>query len=167
MIGEIKSLHPVFRMAVDQILRDMKASGWNPVIGSGMRTNQQQAALFAQGRKGLEQVNAMRHQAGLPAIPAAENRYTVTKAGPGLSKHNLTTALLCHGRSAVDVVNGYAVDIVDKRRGWNVPDVRFWTDLGYLARKYGCEWGGDWDPPDSAHVQMKLIDSAPRSTIAV
>jgi hypothetical protein len=65
---ELKSLHPAFRNAVDQILRDMRAKGWDPIIGSGMRTNEQQDALFAQGRKGLEQVNALRLRVQLPPI---------------------------------------------------------------------------------------------------
>lgn len=67
------------------------------------------------------------------------------------------------GRPEIDVVNGYAVDIVDRRQGWNASS-RFFMDLGFFAKKYGCEWGGDWrgEYRDVAHVQMKLIDSAPR-----
>ena len=63
MLGEIKSLHPAFKMKVDQILRDMHTKGWDAVIGSGMRTMQEQAALFAQGRESLDKVNTLRRQA--------------------------------------------------------------------------------------------------------
>ena len=41
MIGEIKTLHPVFKLAVERILTEMGGKGWDPVIGSGMRTNEQ------------------------------------------------------------------------------------------------------------------------------
>ena len=168
MIGEVKSLNPAFKMKVDQILLGMRAKGWDAVIGSGMRTMQQQAALFAQGRETLDKVNVLRRQAGLPPISAKENGI-VTHARPGTSKHNLTTSLLFTSRSSFEVMNGYAVDIVSRIHGWHPPDKRFWEDLGVLAKKYGCEWGGDWkgEKYDPAHVQMKLIDSAPRTTAVV
>jgi hypothetical protein len=59
MIGEIKSLHPVFRVKVNQILIEMRSKGSDAVIGSGMRTLEQQAALYAQGREPLNKVNGM------------------------------------------------------------------------------------------------------------
>ena len=167
MIGEIETLHPAFRLAVDRILHSMRARGWDPVIGSGMRTYEQQNALFAQGRRDLAHVNSLRKGAGLPPISAADNSKTVTKAKGGQSNHNLTHSLLAHGHSAVDVVNGFAVDIVDRRFGWDTPHKRFWKDLGELAKKNGCGWGGDWTKPDPAHVEMKVVDSAPRTSVVV
>jgi len=131
-----------------------------------MRTNEQQDALFAQGRKGLDQVNALRRGVHWPPIAAAANT-KVTNAKGGQSNHNLTESLLPYGRSAVDVVNGYAVDIVDRRYGWDIAAAQFWKDLGHLAKKYGCGWGGDWKKPDPAHIEMKLIDSAPRTSVVV
>ena len=103
----------------------------------------------------------------MPPITAGANVSTVTNARAGQSNHNLTETLLAHGRSAVDVANGYAVDIVDRRYGWDIADPQFWKDLGYLAMKYGCTWGGLWNKPDPAHVEMKLIDSAPRTSVVV
>jgi peptidoglycan L-alanyl-D-glutamate endopeptidase CwlK len=167
MIGEIRTLHPAFRLAVDRILHGMRAKGWDPIIASGMRTHEQQDALFAQGRRDLGHVNSLRKRAGLPPISAAANVHTVTKAKGGQSNHNLTQALLAHGRSAVDVVNGFAVDIVDRRCGWDIPHKEFWRDLGELAKKNGCAWGGDWRTPDPAHVEMKVVDSAPRTSVVV
>lgn len=166
MIGEVKTLHPVLRLAVDRILSDMRAKGWDAVIGSGMRSDKEQDALFAKGRAPLPQVNARLKEAGLPAISAKDN-IIVTKAKGGESFHNKRHSLLPHGPAAMDVVVAYAVDIVDGRFGWHPRDPRFWTDLGQLAKKYGCEWGGDWKTPDVAHVQLKLIDSAPRTSLVV
>jgi hypothetical protein len=77
MIGEIKSLHPAFKMTVDRILDAMRTRGWDAVIGSGMRTPEQQDALFAQGRESLDTVNALRRKAGgLPPISARDNMIT-------------------------------------------------------------------------------------------
>src|SRR5690242_960967 len=88
MIGEINSLHPVFRLAVDRILHDMRAKGWDPVIGSGMRSNEEQAALYAQGRSDLATVNRLRQRAGLGSISSSDNARTVTNAPPASSFHN-------------------------------------------------------------------------------
>jgi hypothetical protein len=41
------------------------------------------------------------------------------------------------------------------------------ADLGRIAKAKGCAWGGDWKKPDVAHVEMKLIDSAPRTEVVV
>lgn len=167
MIGTLETLHPVFRLAVETILRDMRAKGWDPAIGSGMRTNEQQDALYAQGRKSLKEVNTLRKATGLPRLKEADNKKPVTWARGGESNHNRRHSLLPHGPDAIDVAVGYAVDIVDRRFGWHPRDPKFWDDLGRLARKHGCVWGGDWPgkKKDVAHVEMKLIDSAPRTTM--
>lgn len=166
MIGETKTLHPVFKLAVERILTDMGRKGWDPVIGSGMRTNEQQDALYAQGRQSVKSVNALRKGVGLPRLSAVANKGTVTNAKGGQSNHNKRHSLLPHGSDAVDVAVGYAVDIVDRRFGWDAKP-GFWKDLGLLAKKHGCVWGGDWKKPDVAHVEMKLIDSAPRTSVVV
>jgi peptidoglycan L-alanyl-D-glutamate endopeptidase CwlK len=166
MIGEVQSLHPVFRGAVEAILADMRGLGWDPAIGSGMRTNEEQDALYAQGRKPLKDVNTLRKNVGWSPLSAAANKGKVTRAPGGMSNHNKRHSLLPHGSNAVDVAVGYAVDIVDRRFGWDAKP-KFWSDLGRVAKKHGCEWGGDWKNPDPAHVQMKLIDSAPRTSMLV
>jgi hypothetical protein len=155
MIGEVKTLHPVFKLAVDQILTGMRARGWDPVIGSGMRTNEQQDALYAQGRGKLSDVNTQRRSAGLSPISAADNSHPVTNARGGQSNHNKTHSLLPYGCDAVDDAVGYAVD------------KKFWDDLGTLAKQNGCLWGGDWKKPDVAHVEMKLFDRPPSTSVVI
>lgn len=57
---------------------------------------------------------------------------------------------------------GDAVDIVDKRYGWEGPaaslSFKFWRDVGdavHTTSKGVCEWGGDWHSfKDVAHVQL-------------
>jgi peptidoglycan L-alanyl-D-glutamate endopeptidase CwlK len=166
MIGQIDTLHPVFKLAVDNILLGMRERGWDAVIGSGMRTHEQQDALYAQGRQSLADVNALRTNAGLPSITADENKGKVTRAKGGQSNHNLTTSFVRSSRTSVHVVHGFAVDIIDRQLGWKA-NAKFWKDLGALAKQYGCEWGGDWKHPDPAHVQMKVIDGPPMQTVVV
>ncbi len=167
MIGDICSLHPVFKAAVDGILRDMKSWGWDPIIGSGLRTPAQQEALYAQGRESLEHVNALRLRAKLPLISKKENLNVVTHSKAGKSYHNMPEAILAEGKTRVVRGYGYAVDIVDRKDGWNIKNKKFWQDLGKSAKSHGCEWGGDWKHPDPAHVQMLLIDMAPEDRVTV
>lgn len=167
MIGQVKILHPAFRAAVDHILNDMRSKGWDPIIGSGMRNAEEQNALYAQGRESLQHVNELRLRAKLPPLKQAENLKPVTYAKSGSSYHNLPEMLVGDGGSRVTRAYGYAVDIVDRKRGWDIGKPKFWSDLGSLAKKYGCEWGGDWKKPDPAHVQMALVDSGPSNTAVV
>src|ERR1700747_1206674 len=102
MLGEIHSLHPVFKVAVDHILKDMKTKGHDPVIGSGMRTNEEQDALYAQGREGLKEVNALRVRNKMHPITSAENTQSVTNARGGQSNHNKAEYLLAYSRGAID-----------------------------------------------------------------
>ncbi len=122
MIGELESLHPLFRAKVDAILKDMKSQGWDPIIGSGMRSSAQQEALYAQGRDQLDQVNTLRLKAKLPLITSDQNAKVVTYSKAGKSYHNMPEAIFPEGASNVVRGYGYAVDIVDRKRGWDAVD---------------------------------------------
>lgn len=54
------------------------------------------------------------------------------------------------------VPNALAVDVVDKRWGWE-PEAQangFWAALGAAGKAEGLYWGGDWAKfPDVAHLQ--------------
>ena len=105
-----------FESKIPQLFDAMRSKGWEPVIASGMRTQEEQAEKVKLG-------------------------YSKTMK----SKH----------------LTGDALDIVDKRYGWDGPasDVKFkfWQDLGSEAQKLGFEWGGGWQSfKDVAHVQRKL-----------
>ena len=69
--------------------------------------------------------------------------------------------------------NAYAVDIIDKRWGWEKEAERngFWGALGIAAKDEGLYWGGDWISfKDWAHVQFypnyMLIDAKRESGLA-
>ena len=62
-----------------------------PFLTQVYRKRETQEAYYAQGREGLTSVNTRRKKAGLPAIQEAENKI-ITKARPGLSKHERTPA---------------------------------------------------------------------------
>lgn len=164
-------LHPAFRQRVKLILAELTNKGWKPVAVLGIRTLQEQNALYSVGRKPLNEVNRLLKAAGLPPKTESENKRVVTHAKGGESWHNLeTTSMMPAGSRAIDQIRGNAVDIIQKGYdNWDKIPLAFWTDLGTVARKYGCIWGGDWsgDKRDRPHVEMKFIDSAPRTIVAV
>jgi peptidoglycan LD-endopeptidase CwlK len=96
-----------------------------------LRPSEEQAALFAQGRNPLAVVNALRAQAGLPAITDKDNAMIVTRARPGQSLHE----------------TGRAFDVVPMDGGkpvWNDRSV-LWQRLGEIGKEVGLEWAGLWE----------------------
>jgi len=78
------------------------------IVTCTLRTIEEQAALYAQGREDIATVNALKRLAGMPPIEADTNRI-VTHARPGYSMHNF----------------GLAFDVVPLDAGkpiWNVSD---------------------------------------------
>lgn len=167
MLGETRTLHPIFKQKINLIFIDLKALGWQPIIASGMRTNQEQDALYAQGRNSLAKVNTLRRKVHFAAITEADNQDPVTYAKGGQSNHNRLQTLIPEGRNSMYEAYSYAVDIVDQRYYWDGAPKSFWRDLGRCAKRYGCEWGGDWHRKDPAHVQIRLIDSGPITSAVV
>jgi hypothetical protein len=140
----LDELHPVFRHKVRLILTDLSKLGWEPKIVFARRTEDQQRDAI---RRGASHTMSSWH---------VENAMGLLPAGAHLQ-----------------VVEGNAVDIVDRRYGWEgkakSKEFQFWKDLGSSARQHDCQWGGDWKPirrrgkdgkthvrdqRDVAHVQM-------------
>jgi len=145
----ISEMQPEVAKKVRAALAELDSQGVPYAVTYTFRTYAEQAALYAQGRKPLAVVNAMRNQAGLPAIGQSENAYTVTNAdgmpksqgGKGRSPHQL----------------GTAIDVVPKEGNkpvWpNAHDPR-WIQIAAAFKKQGFEWGGEWkDFPDRPHYQ--------------
>jgi peptidoglycan LD-endopeptidase CwlK len=84
----LDALQPSFRSKAEELLEAWKAAGLDVIVTSTLRTNAEQAALYAQGRTTPGKV--------------------VTKAKPGTSWHNWGLALdavpLLAGKPAWDVV---------------------------------------------------------------
>lgn len=137
----LRSLHPVFRWRVERVLRDLESSGWKPVLRWGKRSAEKQKELVAKGY------------------------------GASFSWHVPGSAKLIPDGHGLDVKNGEAADIIDRRWGWSGPCASkshpFWTALGQAAKRHGLEWGGDWAKMDVAHVQMKLVDMPRIDTVVV
>lgn len=146
MSTKLEDLKPIVAAAATKALAEMKEKGIDAVVTYTFRTDAEQRALYAQGRKPLDVVNIMRRSAGLYQLAEKENRYTVTN---------------CDGeKKRSPHQSGKAVDIVPVEKGravWpSLSDPR-WKPIADVMKKYGFVWGGDWkDFPDYPHYQMEV-----------
>lgn len=132
-VAELKGLHPKVADAVSQLLNEAKARGLSVGLFCGLRTVDQQNALFAKGRT-VENPDGKSDEKPMGNI--------VTRARWGQSWHNY----------------GLAVDVVFKdakgRWTWNKTEEE-WGDLGRVGEMFGMEWGGRWTMKDYPHFQMR------------
>ena len=113
------------------------------VVTHGYRSNEEQTALYAQGRKTLKEVNALRAAVKWAAITEAENASIATRAKAGSSKHNEFPS------KAIDIAF-----IADKKAHW---DVQFFADFAKLIgrRNRNIKWGGKFpNLVDNPHFEL-------------
>lgn len=158
MSTKLEDLAPMTCAAALKALAELKSKGIQVVVTYTYRTEAEQGALFAQGRRPLAEVNALRKKAGLYEIKEylgkdkkvhSDNEYTVTK---------------CDGvRSKSAHQTGRALDVVPdldpgegSRPGWPAPADPRWGKIAAVFKAHGFEWGGDWKTfPDFPHYEYK------------
>lgn len=110
--------------------RDLASKeGINIIFTCTYRSDEEQAALYAQGRKSVQEVNELRKKVNLPPITEKEN-VIVTYAKEGQSKHNV--------RQAFDVAIVEAGKLI-----WDTKHP-YWQKLGKIGKNLGLNWAGDW-----------------------
>ena len=116
---------PVKSAALAMLAR-CRAAGLEVLIYCTLRSNDEQAALYAQGRTKPGPV--------------------LTNAGPGRSMHNPDASGRAWAFDAVPLVNGKAA--------WD--DVVMVTKMGEIGEACGLEWAGRWRGPmrERVHFQM-------------
>ncbi len=138
MSRDINDLCPAVRMKLEKL--QAAASAATPPIGFEvvytLRTAAEEMALFAQGRKTVEETNRLRHGAGMPPITEEENRHIVTK---------VMTSIHMFG-CAFDVAI-----LKDGKIDWNaIPE---YERLGALGEELGFRWGGRFSFKDWGHFE--------------
>lgn len=137
-----------------------KANGISVIVTCTFRTQEEQAATYAQGRT-REQLDAV----GLTGVQPRPGN-VVTWAVPGKSRHNVRDA---SGNPAAE-----GVDLLPLRHGkpvWGTAgagmnddpsddltnDLEVWQRLGALGKALGLEWAGEWPKPkrEYPHFQRK------------
>ncbi|MDP2167465.1 MAG: M15 family metallopeptidase [Thermodesulfovibrionales bacterium] len=140
----IEDLYPPVAEMCRRFLHLCGQKGIEAVITSTLRTEDEQLALFAQGRKKLSYVNGLRQDAGLPPITEEQNRRIVTKSS--ISVHRF----------------GCAFDVALKKDGgavWDVKadlnrnDISDYEEMGLTGESIGLRWGGRFRFRDYCHFE--------------
>ena len=136
----LTDLHPDLYPLATHFLALCKARGLDLVVTCTYRSNDEQAALYAQGR-------------GSPGP-------IVTHAKPGQSKHNLVDAAGKPAAEAFDVVpilNGKPIweDPRDPDSDWS--NDWGWRVVGEVAEEVGLDWYGRPGSPfrEAPHLQLR------------
>ena len=111
----LSALHPVVKARATAFLALCQQSGLNVMVTQGLRTSEEQDALYAKGR----------------TAPPIGRKHRVTMAKGGQSFHNFGLAF--------DFV---VLDAVGKAE-WSTAHPG-WGAAGALGKSVGLEWGGDW-----------------------
>ena len=148
VIRDIDRLKPELAKRTRAFLAELKKRGIEVIVLETDRTVDTQLAYYAQGRKPLEEVNALRKKAGLYLLTEAENKRIVTK----------TTQSRHFGGNAVDIA-----PVKDGRVWWNAPE-QVWQEIGAIGEACGLDWcaggyeqvwGKGWDNPHFELMQER------------
>jgi hypothetical protein len=128
--SKLQGLNPIVRDAADKLIVAAYNRGVLIRIVQGLRTSEDQAAIYAQGRTTPGKI--------------------VSNAKPGYSFHNFGLAIdYClmsdDGRQVY----------WDTRRDADGDRTADWTEVAIEGKKLGFEWGGDWSGfKDYPHLEM-------------
>lgn len=138
--------HPELSRRIQQVAAICEPQGVTFRVTMVLRTYNEQAALYAQGREDLADVNALRSAVGWAAITEGENN-EVTKAEPGYSWHSF----------------GLAADFVPMNGNnpiWSLSDPA-WAKVIAAAESCGLASGSKWTEPDTPHLQPQELPVTP------
>lgn len=151
MSRRIDKLLPVAQLHLNAAIAEMVEKKVSHFINSTLRTEDEQAAYWAQSRFPLEEVNARRKKVGFYLLTEEENKHSVTNAD-GVKNKSLHQS-------------GRAVDILPLdskgRPFWPNNDSKLWIAIAEIMENHGFEWGGRWTKekdgiaPDCPHYQLK------------
>jgi peptidoglycan L-alanyl-D-glutamate endopeptidase CwlK len=116
------------------------------IVTSTLRTEAEQLALFAQGRKVLKTVNEFRAEAGLPPIGSEQNR-VVTRAATSVHQFGLAFDV------AILKPNSRMAEWSPKA-DLNDNDTADYEEVGLFGESLGLQWGGRFRLRDYCHFQF-------------
>lgn len=134
MSTKLSDLNPMVREKAEAAMAELYRASIPVVVTSTLRTELEQRALYAQGRKPLNEVNALRMGAGMYLLKASENNNTVTNCDGVVNKSRHQSGMAL---DVVPAVNGNPVwpPTIDPR----------WKQIASIMVKHGFRWGMDWN----------------------
>lgn len=128
-ITPVTALHPVVAEKQAQLTAEAKKIGIEILITDGLRTIEEQDALYRKGRE--------------------DEGSIVTTVKGGDSYHNYGLAI------DYALLNGDGEAIWDLEYDGNGNGRSDWTEVAEIGKSLGFEWGGDWESfKDYPHLQM-------------
>lgn len=162
----IEDLHPAVEPMCRRFLEICKERGIRVVVTSTLRTEAEQIALFAQGRKSINIVNEFRHEAGLPAVSERENRI-VTRALTSIHQFGCAFDVVlvkpvipakAEARKKMDsplkTTEKRVVAVWDVKADINSNDIPDYEEIGIVGESVGLTWGGRFRFRDYCHFQF-------------
>lgn len=144
MSHKIEDLCQVVQGICKTFIGACKERGIAIIITSTLRTDAEQLAYFAQGRKSLKAVNEFRRQAGLSPITMQDNRRTIT---------NTLDSMHLFGCALDFAIVKEGLVIWDIKADVNHNDIPDYEECGKIAEAIGFTWGGRFKKKDYVHVQ--------------
>lgn len=130
----LQDVHPQLLERASKLAGAMQAAGFPIIITDGIRTQEKQQALYAQGRT-------------LPGkIVTYADGINVRSNHQVHEDDQLGHALDCTFINPSTSKPFWPVDPIWMHR---------WRAYGRLAVALGLEWGGDWKRPDLPHIQLR------------
>ncbi len=142
-MATLDGLNPHVKAKAEQLLEiaNCKLTNYKMIITQALRTNEDQAKLYGQGRRSYVYKGK---QYGNPSKPK------VTNAKPGSSMHNFGLAI----DFALKSPDGKKV-VWDTKTDFDKDGKADWMEVVVEAKKLGFEWGGDWTSfKDYPHFEM-------------
>lgn len=129
----LRGVHPRLKAAVVKILNVMEAAGHPMVVISGVRTEEEQQRLYAQGRTAPGAIVT-----NLDGITKRSNHQVRKSSGFG---HAVDCAFL---------------DDPDTPHNETWDEKKPWELYGVCAETLGLAWGGRWKKPvDKPHIELR------------
>lgn len=116
---DINKLHPAIREMATKFLAEAKEKGIDLRITFGIRTFEEQNALYNQEHDGID-------NDGNGIIDDRKEHVTNAKAGQSFHNYGL----------AIDVI-----PFVEGKPDWNT---KLWPEISAIGKGLGFAWGGDW-----------------------
>lgn len=129
-VNRLGSVHPSLEEYTIELIRRCYQEGIYVQISSGLRTNEDQAYIYGQGRPNYIW-NGKKY---------GSKGSIVSNAQPGTSIHNYGLA-----------IDYFIVSDDGNKSLWIVNDE--WKRVAAIAKSMGFEWGGDWKWKDYPHLQ--------------
>lgn len=141
---KLSDLTPLMQSKAARFKRDCAAAGVDVLIYCTLRTEQEQDALYMQGRNALAVVNASFKSVGLAPISEKQNCRPCTWARGGQSAHQYGKAFDC-----VPLQAGKPV--------WDSSSI-LWQIIGSIGLKCGLSWGGTWSAGKREYPHFEDVD---------